>query len=103
MQAIKSFVTSIKSRGQLTIPKQIRKVGHLEEGQVVSIIPVGDSIIITPKRLELDEARRQIKKILKDTAVSPEEILAGLRAERESLYKETYGKKKKLGFSLIQT
>ena len=94
MQSIKSFVTSIKSRGQLTIPKQIRQVGHLEEGQVVSIIPVGDSIIITPKRLELDEARRQIKKILKDTAVSPEEILAGLRVERESLYKETYGKKR---------
>jgi AbrB family looped-hinge helix DNA binding protein len=94
MQTIKSFVTSIKSRGQLTIPKQIRRVGHLEEGQVVSIIPVGDSIIITPKRLELDEARRQIKKILKDTAVSPEEILAGLRDERESLYKETYGKKR---------
>jgi AbrB family looped-hinge helix DNA binding protein len=94
MQAIKSFVTSIKSRGQLTIPKQIRQVGHLEEGQVVSIIPVVDAIIITPKRLELDEARRQIKKILKDTVVSPEEILAGLRDERESLYKETYGKKR---------
>lgn len=58
----------IHSRGQLTIPKQIRQVGHLEEGQIVSIIPVGDSIIITPKQLELDEARRQIRKILKTPA-----------------------------------
>ena len=94
MQAIKSFVTSIKSRGQLTIPKQIRKVGHLEEGQVVSIIPVGDSIIITPKQLELDEARRQIRKILKDSGISAEEVLSGLKEERTSLHKETYDKKR---------
>ena len=39
MQALKSFTTSIKSRGQLTIPKQIRIAGHLDEGQVVSTYP----------------------------------------------------------------
>lgn len=93
MQAIKSSVAEIKSRGQLTIPKKIREISRLEEGQIVSIIPVGDSVIITPKRLELDEARRQIKKILKESGLSAEEVLAGLREERETLFKETYGKK----------
>jgi len=94
MQTLKAVVTEIKSRGQLTIPKKIRNASHLEEGQVVSIIPVGDSVIITPKRLELDEARRQIKKIIKASGVSEEELLAGLKGEREKLYKETYVKKK---------
>ena len=47
MQTIKPYIGEIKSRGQLTIPKKIREMSHLEEGQVVSIIPVGDSIIIT--------------------------------------------------------
>jgi AbrB family looped-hinge helix DNA binding protein len=93
VQAIKSSVAEIKSRGQLTIPKKIREISRLEEGQIVSIIPVGDSVIITPKRLELDEARRQIKKILKESGLSAEEVLAGLREERETLFKETYGKK----------
>ena len=63
-------MAEIKSRGQLTIPKKIRDMSHLEEGQVVSIIPVGDSVIITPKRLELDEARRQIRKIVKASGLS---------------------------------
>lgn len=94
MEAIKTAIAEIKSRGQLTIPKKIRDMSHLEEGQVVSIIPLGDSVIITPKRLELDEARRQIRKIVKASGVSPEELLAGLKEEREKLYKETYGKKK---------
>lgn len=94
MQANKSLLAEIKSRGQLTIPKKIREMSHLEEGQVVSVIPVGDSVIITPKRLELDEARRQIKKILKESGLSAEDVLAGLKEERETLFRETYGKKR---------
>ena len=93
MQIMKPLTTEIKSRGQLTIPKKIRVMGHLEEGQVVSIIPVGDSVIITPKRLELDEARREMKKLLKATGLSEEDLLKGLQEEREKLYQETYGEK----------
>lgn len=94
MQAVKVSVSEIKSRGQLTIPKKIREAKHLEEGQVVSIIPVGDSILITPKRLELDEARRQMRKLLKSSGLSLEDLISGLKEEREALYRETYGKKR---------
>lgn len=93
MQTARSVTAEIKSRGQLTIPKKIRVMSRLEEGQAVSIIPVGDSVIITPKRLELDDARREIKRILKAAGISPEDLLAGLKEEREKLYQETYGKK----------
>jgi hypothetical protein len=65
----------------------------LEEAQVDSIIPVGDSLIITPKRLELDEARREIKKVLKASGVSIEELLTGREEERSALAKESYAKK----------
>lgn len=93
MAELKPVVTEIKSRGQLTIPKKIRDVSHLEEGQQVSIIPIGDSIIVTPKRLELDEARREISRILKESGYSLNEILEGLEEERETLYQEIYGKR----------
>lgn len=92
MQNLKPFVTAIKARGQLTIPKKIRQKGQLEEGQVVSLIPVGDSVIVTPRQLPLDEARREIKKILRQAGLSVEEVLAGIREEREALYEEIYGK-----------
>jgi len=92
MQSMKPLTTEIKSRGQLTIPKKIRVMGYLEEGQVVSIIPVGDAVIITPKKLELDEARREIRKLLMASGLSAEDLLTGLREEREKLYQETYGK-----------
>ena len=92
MKNIKPFITEIRPRGQLTIPKKIREMSHLEEQQMVSIIPIGDSIVITPKRLELDEARREIRKILRASGLSADDVLAGLKEERKSLYEEQYGK-----------
>ena len=85
-------VTTIKGRGQLTIPKKIRETSHLEEGQVVSIIAIGDSVIITPRRMELDEARREIRKIMKDSGLTGQELLDGLEQEREELYRQVYEK-----------
>jgi len=93
MEAARSITAEIKSRGQLTIPKKIRVMSRLEEGQAVSIIPVGDSVIITPKRLDLDEARREMNRILRESGMTPEDLLAGLKEEREKLYQRTYGKK----------
>lgn len=90
MEAPKSLVREIKARGQLTIPKKIREASRLEAGRLVSIIPVGDSIIITPNRLELDEARHEIKRILRDSGLSADEVLEGLKEERDALYKESY-------------
>ena len=93
MQMVKAITTEIKSRGQLTIPKKIRAVTRLEEGQVVSIIPLGESVLITPQKLELEEARREIRKVLKTSGLSVEDLLKGLKEEREKLYQETYGRK----------
>lgn len=96
MEKATAVIAEIKARGQLTIPKKIRETSHIDEGDVVSILPVGDSLIITPKRLELDEARRQLKKLLKASNLTIEELIEGLKEERDNLFKETYGTKKKM-------
>ena len=95
MEGAKTATAEIKARGQLTIPKKIREVSHMEEGSVVSILPVGDSLVITPKRIELDEARRELGKLLKASGLTMGELVEGLKEERDELFKETYGAKKK--------
>jgi AbrB family looped-hinge helix DNA binding protein len=90
---MQSFTAEIKSRGQLTIPKKIRDMMHLDEGQTVSIIPVGDSVVLSAKRLELDEARRQIRRIMRQSGCSVDELISGLHDERDNLYQDLYGKK----------
>ncbi len=93
MQSSKPYIAEIKARGQITIPKKIREEKHLEEGQEVTLIPLGEAILLAPRRLELDEARRRISRILKTSGVSADDLLAELVRERESLYQEKYGKK----------
>lgn len=94
MDNVKPYKSQIRGRGQLTIPKKVREKGTLYDGEAVSIIPIGDSILVTPRKLELDEARLQLGRIMKASGVTLEELIEGLEDERRALFKETYGEKK---------
>ena len=91
---MKTITGEIKAKGQLTVPKKIRDMLNIEEGQAVTFLAIGDSVIISPKRLDADEARRQIRRIVRDSGLTEEALLAELKKERESLYREKYGKKR---------
>ena len=94
MAESKPYNSEIRTRGQLTIPKGIRESGGLDVGQTVTIIPLGDSLLVTPKTLGLDEARREIRRIVRASGVSVDALLKGLEEARDSLYRETYGGRK---------
>ncbi|OGD13559.1 MAG: hypothetical protein A2V76_06425 [Candidatus Aminicenantes bacterium RBG_16_63_14] len=94
MDNVKPYKSQIRGRGQLTIPKKVREKGALYDGETVSIIPIGDSILVTPRKLELDEARLQLGRIMKASGVTLEELIEGLEDERRALFEETYGEKK---------
>lgn len=94
MDNVKPYKSQIRGRGQLTIPKKVREKGTLYDGEAVSIIPIGDSILVTPRKLELDEARLQLGRIMKASGVTLEELIEGLEDERRALFEETYGEKK---------
>ena len=86
--------SEVRERGGITIPKKIREAYHLETGQRLAFIPIGKSaVLLTPKRLELEEARRMIRIVLKQTKVSPEEVLKGLESSREEIYQKHYGRR----------
>ncbi|MBI5101942.1 MAG: AbrB/MazE/SpoVT family DNA-binding domain-containing protein [Nitrospirae bacterium] len=96
MNEAKTVTAEVKTRGQLTIPKKIREKSHIDEGSIVSILPVGDSLIITPKKLGLDEARRELRRLLKSSGFSADDLVADLDSERDNFFRETYGKNKKI-------
>jgi bifunctional DNA-binding transcriptional regulator/antitoxin component of YhaV-PrlF toxin-antitoxin module len=90
----KPYAAEVKSRGQLTIPKKIREAGYMEEGQNVTIIPIGDSLLVTPRSLKLEDARRELRRILRNSGLSLKDLLAGLDDARARTYGETYAAKK---------
>ncbi|MCX6561088.1 MAG: AbrB/MazE/SpoVT family DNA-binding domain-containing protein [Candidatus Aminicenantes bacterium] len=93
MKQYRSYSGEIKDRGQLTIPKGVREAGPLAQGREVTIIPLGDSILVTPRRLGVDEARGELRRILTASGLSLNELADGLDEARGEIYEETYGRK----------
>ena len=89
----RAYRSQVRDRGQLTIPKEIREKGALYDGEAVTIIPIGDAILVSPQKLGLEDARREIRKLMKRSGVTAEELLEGLKGTRTELFEETYGTK----------
>jgi len=94
MKTARAYKTEIRQRGQVTIPKNVRDASGLDEGCSVTLIPLGESILIAPQKLGLDEARRMIQQIIRATGMTPDEVLAGLASERQELFEELYVKRR---------
>jgi len=52
-----SYQATITSKGQLTLPKDLRKRFHLEEGEKVVLIPLEDGIMLKHQLNPLRELR----------------------------------------------
>lgn len=44
--------TTIRNRGQMTIPSEVRKAAHIEDGDVIELELIDDgSVVLRPKKL----------------------------------------------------
>jgi AbrB family looped-hinge helix DNA binding protein len=93
MRVATVYKTEIRQRGQVTIPKSVREASGLDEGCSVTLIPIGESILIAPQKLGLDEARRIIQQTIRATGMTPDEVMADLVSQRQPLFEELYGKR----------
>lgn len=68
----------VRDRGQVTLPKQLRDSLHLEKGDALRGVQVGDAIVLIPQRMELDKLRRQIRRLMKQHGITAHELLKDL-------------------------
>ena len=84
----------IRSKGTITLPASLRKKYKLEEGEVLTIIDLGEgTFLLKPKALQMDKLSKRAARILKEDDVSLDDILKTLDEERKKYYEEKYGKK----------
>ena len=69
---------AVRDRGQVTLPKALRDALDLEAGDTVRAVQVGDAIVLTPQRPDLDALRKQIQRLMKRQQVTADELLRGL-------------------------
>lgn len=84
-------VVQVRERGQFTIPAEIRRQMGIEEGDVFSLIQLGDTLIATRKKLVTPEIARAIEALMQEEGVTLGDLLDGLEEQRKTYVREKYG------------
>jgi AbrB family looped-hinge helix DNA binding protein len=78
-------------RGQLTIPASIRKELNLKEETLLTLVKVGNVILMTPKVLQVDALAKKARKEIKKAGLTVNDIMADLDRQRDRYNKDRYG------------
>lgn len=83
----------MRGKGSLTLPINLRNKYGLSEGDVFTLIDLGEgSFVLTPRLSEVNRLGDRITKILNEEEITLNALLDGLDEEREQYYQDHYAK-----------
>jgi bifunctional DNA-binding transcriptional regulator/antitoxin component of YhaV-PrlF toxin-antitoxin module len=80
----------VRQRGTLTLPAELRQRYGIRQGDTFRLVDLDGLFVLTPMTPMIPELAREIEKARLETGLSVEELLAGLREQRERYYTEKY-------------
>ena len=80
----------VRSRGQLTIPQDIREALSLDEDTGLNIFRVGKVLILSPKRLQRASLAKEVEREMKRRGLTLKDLISDLRVQREKYLAEAY-------------
>lgn len=75
-------LVKVWGRGQLTIPAAIRKDLHLKEESALTLVKVGNVILMTPTTLQIDSLAKKARREMKKVGLTLDDVLADLDRQR---------------------
>jgi len=82
----------IRSRGQLTLPQDLREALNLDEESGLNVFRVGKVLLMTPKRLQRASLASEVEREMKREGLTLEDLLKDLKGQRKRYLAETYPK-----------
>jgi AbrB family looped-hinge helix DNA binding protein len=87
-----SRTVQVGKRGVVTLPKEVREKYGIEEGDALHLVDLGGGMfVVTPMMPAVPSLVEEIEAIREEEGVALEDLLAGLREQRERLTREVYG------------
>jgi len=81
----------IQEKGQVTIPREIRKKLDLKKGDLVTFVETEKGVIIKPAEVIVTDSLDLIGEALKEKGLSLEQLMERGREIRGELIEEEYG------------
>lgn len=81
----------VRQRGTLTIPARLREKYGIQAGDTFHLVDLDGVFVLTPMVPMVPELAREIERMRQEAGLSTEELLQGLRQQREKNYREQDG------------
>ena len=85
-----STTVQVRQRGTLTLPNDLRKRYNIQPGDTFQLLDIDGTIVLTPLAPIVPELAREIERARVEAGSSVEEMLTGLREQREKYVAENY-------------
>lgn len=82
---------TLRRRGVLTLPAELRRRYRLEEGDPLTLIDLGGIFILSPKVPLVPKLVGELERLREEAGLGVEDLLEGLDEHRRRLYRERYG------------
>jgi AbrB family looped-hinge helix DNA binding protein len=78
-----TFQVQVVRRGIITLPKELRDNNNIEEGDVMTLVDLGDGVVVmSPRRSRVDEIANKLAREWQDSGETLESMLTTLREVR---------------------
>ena len=81
----------VRKRGTLTLPAKVRERYNIKPGDTFHLLDLDGIFVLTPMVPMVPELAREIERARLEAGLSVEEMLKGLREQRERYVAEKYG------------
>ncbi len=81
----------VRQRGTFTLPADLREKYGIRPGDTYRVVDLDGIFVLTPLVPMIPELAREIEKIRMEAGLSIDDLLVGLREQRERYYVEHYG------------
>lgn len=86
-----STTLQIRTKGSLTLPAELRRKYGLNEGDVLTLVDLGDgAFVLYPGITAVDRLGDRVAQVMAEENVTLDDILEALDEERERYYQERY-------------
>ena len=85
---VKTYPIRLRDRGQITVPQTVRDRLKVIEGDMLTLLQVGDLILLTPKQPQVPKLADKIAAMKESEEISLADLLLGLEEERKAIWQE---------------
>jgi len=78
----------LRERGQITIPQAVRDNLGVGEGDILTLLQVGQVVMLVPKQPQVPRLADKIAGLMEEEGVSLADLLQGLKDEREAIWRQ---------------